>query len=540
MSLKVLDADLLLLNCRIIGGNQTHGSRGAVAVKYGRIAAVGNTRELSRMRAKRKIDLEGKSISPGFIDAHCHFILYCIALRMVDCRIPLDGDMNDVLGRISSLVSSIERGEWVKGWGFADYKAKQRRMPTRQELDLIAPDNPVVVIHTSWHTCVVNSRALALMGIDSSTPDPEGGCIERDVPTGEPNGILHETAMQSVSFDSLISKFVQLDSKEKMKSLRRGALEFSSYGITSICDAQVYPEFLTLFQEADACGVLKFRVQTMPFYNASSSLLESGLRGGFGSDRLSIGPIKILGDGSLSGRTAAVREPFNNGSVGILLQDQEKLNEIVACLYHQGQRISVHAIGDRAVEQALNAYESVGSASDLKDKRFRIEHAGILRPDLVKRMNENSIMVATQPRMLFEQGDSFLASCGEKRMSWVYPYRTLIDAGLHVAGSSDCPVVSANPLLGMRAAVTRKTEAGQTLAPNQILEPKKALKMFTEEAAYVLGMEDSIGTIAEGKLADLVVLSDDISNTSPDSWGEQVRVKMTIRGGEIVYQEEKM
>lgn len=533
-----IEVDLLLLGGRLLTTQGSDGPLDAMAIANGRILATGRAEAFRDLPARQTLHLEGKWLAPGFIDAHCHFILYCMALRLVDCRTPLDGDLSIVLEGVSQRAQVTPPGEWIKGWGFADYKVSQRRYPTRAELDEAAPRHPVAVVHASWHTAVLNSLALQRLGIDAQTPDPPGGEIERAPHSGEPTGLIHETAMQSVSFESMIAEFVSLPVAEQMAALQIGSDEFASYGLTSICDAMMYPSFFGIYQEASRRGVLKFRVQAMPFYDACQAYLDSGLTSGFGSDRLQVGPVKLLGDGSLSGRTAAVSQPFVGGSsLGVLIRDDPALQAIVRELDGSGQRISIHAIGDRAVSQVVAAYRHVIDPDRGNPKRHRLEHAGILSPELVDAMAELDIVVATQPRMLYEQGDGFYRSCGAARVPWVYPYRALIEAGLHVAGSSDCPVVSANPLLGMRAGVTRRTEAGEVLAPEQCLAPAQALHMWTTGAAYALGEEQLKGALRPGMLADIAVLSGDLLAEPPETWGEALRVVMTITGGDIVFQD---
>ncbi|MDY6877423.1 MAG: amidohydrolase [Chloroflexota bacterium] len=531
-----ISVDLLFLGGKVITGTSSSETFDAVAVKHGRIVAVGRANELGRLEARRKVHLDGQVLIPGLIDAHNHLSMYSVLLRYVDCRVPLNGDVSDLQEIIRLKVQETAPGEWIRGWGFADYKVKQHRFPTLRELDEVSPSNPVVVLHASGHSAVLNTLALEQLGIDEQTPDPPDGQIERDPQTGKPNGVLHEAAMQQFSFESMFREFVTLGPDEQIAVLQVGIEEYVKMGITTVCDAGCLPPLLSAYQEAERRGVLKCRVVAMPFYEWNEALLESGLRSGFGSERFKIGAIKLIGDGSLSGRTAAVSEPYQNtDGLGILYRDQEALDKIVQELDARGYQIAVHAIGDRAVEQVLLAYEKVIGRGNPNIRRHRMEHAGILNPDLLRFMADIDLVIATQPRMLYEQGDGFYRSCGEERIQWVYPYRAFIEKGLHVAGSSDCPVVSPDPILGMRDALLRQTEEGRVLAPAQRLDPEQALHMFTQDAAYSIFEEDNKGTIEEGKLADMIVLSGDPLTTPPETWEEQVQVEMTVVGGEIVY-----
>ncbi|MBC8443558.1 MAG: amidohydrolase [Deltaproteobacteria bacterium] len=476
-------------------------------------------------------------LAPGFIDAHNHLMDYAMRLRYLDCRLPLTRDIHDLLQRIEVKAGETPAGKWIKGWGFADYKVKQRRFPTLKELDAIAPANPVGIDHISGHSAVVNSKGLEQLGISLKTPDPAGGKIERDPQTGEPNGVLHETAMLSLSFESIIREFEELGIEKQLAAVQSGTEKSASLGIPTACDAMSKPELLSIYQAAARGGDLKCRVVAMPYYDWSMSLLASGLRSGFGSDMFKLGPMKLLGDGSLSGRTAAVSIPYENtNDTGILYRNQETLDQIVRNLHEKGFQISIHAIGDRAVMQVLKAYEIIIGPKGPNPMRHRIEHAGILNQEIMQRIADMDVVVAVQPRMLYEQGDGFYRSCGEERIKMVYPYRALIESGIHVAGSSDWPVVSPDPILGMRDAIMRMTEEGRVLAPAQCLEPQQVLDMYTREAAYSLFEEDEKGTIEEGKLADMVILSADPLTTPPETWSDQLCVEKTIVGGEIVYE----
>lgn len=530
------DADILFSGGKIITGTPERERVEALAIKDGRIMAVGKIDELDALQAECRVELDGKTLIPGLIDAHNHLSWYSQLLRYVDCRLPLNGEINTALERIRQRADDTPPGEWIRGWGYADYKIKQRRFPTLAEMDEASPSNPTIIIHTSGHTAVVNSRALNKMGIKENTPDPPGGMIERDPKTGKPNGILHETAMVQFSLESMFKEFLALDAEEKMSILERGSAEFARLGITTACDAATIPPLLTVYKETAQADRLNCRVLAMPFYEWSQSILKTGKPAGYDVEHFKVGPVKLLGDGSLSGRTAAVSQPYQgNDNYGILYRDQETLDDIVQKLDALGLQIAIHAIGDRAVEQVLHAYTKVIGKGNPNLKRHRMEHAGIVNPELLQLMADIDLVIATQPRMLYEQGDGFYRSCGEERIQWVYPYKAYIEKGLHVAGSSDCPVVSQNPILGMRDAMLRQTEEGRILAPDQRLSFDQALRMFTVEAAHSLFEENEKGTLEEGKYADMVVLSGDPSVLPASEWEGQLEVEMTVVGGKIVY-----
>jgi len=402
-------------------------------------------------------------------------------------------------------------------------------------LDEAAPDHPVVVIHVSGHHAAVNSAALEAFQISASTPDPPGGRIERDPASGEPTGVLHESAMHDLSFAGLVLEFLGLDVDSQLQRIEQGGREYLKCGITSVHDASCLPHILKLYREAERRGRLPVRLYPMPLLDWSRPLLEAGVCTGFGSDRLRVGPMKVKSDGSLSARTAAVSEPYlNTPGNGMLTMDQDRMNETVREIHEKGFQAAIHAIGDRAVEQVVTAYEQVIPRGGGNPMRHRIEHAGVLDPVLIQRIAERNLVVVTQPRFLFEQGDGFLASCGPERIRRVYPFRSLLESGVRVAGSSDCPVVSHEPLLGIRDAVMRRTEAGEVLAPDERLTSEQALRMFTIEAARASFEEDRKGSIRPGKLADMVVLDRDPLSVEPEQIGN-IRVRMTLLDGEVVY-----
>jgi predicted amidohydrolase YtcJ len=534
------EADLIFTGGKIITSVGESEPFDALAVKNGRILAVGTTAQLGELPAQRRVQLDGKSLIPGLIDAHNHLSWYSQLLRYVDCRVPLNGDISTLLERMRQRAGEIPRGEWVRGWGFADYKVRGHRFPSLAEMDEAVPHTPAIIVHASGHSAVVNSQALTMMDIHDHTPDPPGGKIERDPHTGKPNGVLHETAMVQFSLESVFIEFLALPPEQQISVLERGSAEFARLGITTACDAAVMPPLLAVYNATAQAGRLKCRVLGMPFYEWSKPILEKGRPDDYDTEYFKLGPVKLLGDGSLSGRTAAVSQPYQGThDTGILYRDQAALDQIVRQLDELDLQIAIHAIGDRAVEQVLLAYKKVIGKGKPNLKRHRMEHAGIVNPDLLQLMADIDLVIATQPRMLYEQGDGFYRSCGAERIHWVYPYKTYIEQGLHVAGSSDCPVVSQDPLLGMRDGILRQTEEGRILAPEQRLSFEQVLHMFTVEAAYSLFEENEKGTLEEGKLADLVVLSGDPKDIPAEQWADRLQVEMTVVGGEVVYESDR-
>lgn len=529
-------ADLLFLGGKIFTGKNADAQTEALAVKDGRILALGKDDELQSFAAQRIVHLNGKTLMPGFIDAHSHLSMYSILLTQLDCRHRLDDDISVILERIQEKARQTPAGEWIRGWGFADYRIKQRRYPTLAEMDEAALGHPLSILHASGHTVAVNSLLLKKLGIDENTPNPAGGSIERDPLTGKVNGVLHDAAAFSFSLGAMAYEFAKQPMEKQIEVLAIGSREYTRLGITTACDAMAAPQAFAAYQAADHAGKLSCRVIGLPPYDAAIKLNEINQLNRYNSNKVKVGPIKLLADGSLSGRTAAVFRPYESTSnTGLLYYEQESLDKIVAQLDGAGLRIATHTIGDRAIAQVLSAYEKVIGKHKPNLKRHRLEHVGITSPELIQQMVDLDIVIATQPRMLYEQGDGFARSCGPDRIESVYPYRTFIENGLHVGGSSDCPVVSPDPLLGMRDAILRQTEAGQILAPAQRLDPLQSIHMWLDGSAYALCEEHERGVLEIGKAADLVVLTGDLLQAPPEQWGEQIQVEMTVVGGEIVH-----
>ena len=362
---------------------------------------------------------------------------------------------------------------------------RERRAPTIDELDRACPDRPLALLHVNGHTAQLNRAGLRAAGIDS------------------PTGILHERAMQPWSLAAMARELLALPIDEQVATIEQGAASFAAMGITTTCDAMTSPAHIDLYREVARRDRLPLNVVAMPFVDWSAPLPAAERRG-----RVRVGAAKLFADGSLSGCTAAVGEPYaGTHDHGTLHHTQDEVDAIVRALDERGHQIAIHAIGDRAIAQALRALAPFTRGGN--PRRHRLEHVGIVTPAIVDELARQQIVIATQPRMLFEQGDAFARACGD-RIDRIYPYRTLIDRGLCVAGSSDCPVVSADPILGMRGAIDRTTEEGLVLGPNERLDATAARRMWTEHAAYSLFMERDRGAIAVGMAADLVVLDGEV------------------------------
>jgi predicted amidohydrolase YtcJ len=294
---------------------------------------------------------------------------------------------------------------------------------------------------------------------------------------------------------------------------------------------------LDLYIKADLCGAIGQKVFIFPDAEAAERLLACGLTTGFGSGRTIIGPAKIIADGAIGGQTAAIKEPYvGTENYGILYYNQSDLDNMVTHLNENGYQIAIHAIGDRAVEQVVNAYALVIDKQKGNFKRHRMEHGSVQKPDLIRKIAELDIPVVVQPRALVELGDGVIRSYGADRLPLFCPYRSFMDAGIKVAGSADAPIFDLSAIKAMAASIVRKTETGSEITPEEALTPDQAVAMYSVNGAYALGKETQFGMIEEGKDADLVVLSHQLSKMPAENWAERILVEMTIANGKIIYQ----
>ncbi len=527
--------DTLFVNGTVVTMNPVHPEASAVLVRGERVVAVGQDEEMRALAAPgaRVADLAGQTLVPGFNEAHNHMLGFGQALGQVDCKAPGCGSIAEMQRRIAERAATTPHGAWIQGRGYDDQSLAERRHPTRADLDAAAPDHPVVIVNASGHLCVANSRALGLAQITATTQPPEGGGIVHDE-HGEPTGLLLETAQ------SLVTSLIPPPTEDDLvDALRRCARAYMAAGITSSADASVHTaEQFRAFQRAATDGTNPLRTTLMLREHLMPHLVAVGARTGFGSDRLRCGPIKLFIDGSLIGRTAAVTKPFlhdpDPNNLGLTMMAEDVFQGYVMEAHAAGWQVAVHAIGDRGIEMVLDAYARALAAHPRADHRHRIEHCGILRPDLIGRIREMGVLVVTQPIFITEYGDSFMRHLGEDRAMLTYPFRSLLDAGIRMVFSSDCPVSAFEPLKSIQVAVTERTGSGAEYAPNERITVDEALYAYTIAGAFATFEEHVKGAVAPGMLADFAVLARDPRAVPPDEIAA-IPVAMTWIGGEVVY-----
>ena len=531
-----MNADLVLLNGTIITVDERLPDVSGVAVLNGRIAFAGSE-EAARGAIgpeTRVVDLEGRALLPGFNDNHNHPMSFGQALSEIDASPMAAPTLAALQSAFREAANRSERPvDWLVARGYDDTRLDIHRHPTRYELDEATGGRPAILVRTCGHLCVANSAALSLAGVNGQTPDPVGGKIDRD-DSGEPIGLLRETAQK------LVRDLIPEPTVDQIKEhLRLAGRRFLSYGITSVGEAAISKSSqLAAYQELARDGELPIRTFTMMLIDDTlESMTALGLKTGFGDDWLRIGPAKVFQDGSGGGRTAAMTVDYRNdpGNRGITIYDQPGLNERFTRANAAGFQMAAHAIGDLAITMILDAYETALTAHPRADARPRIEHCGMCTPEHLARMRRLGVIAIPQPSFIYYLGDSYIENFTPEQLSLSYPGRSWFDHGIVAAGSSDVPVVSADPFVNLRSAVTRLTQDGQKMGPEQGVTIDEAIRMFTINGAYASFEERIKGSITPGKLADLVVLDRDPRTVAPEQL-HTLRTEMTVIEGKVVFE----
>jgi predicted amidohydrolase YtcJ len=508
----------------------------AVAVGRGRIRAVGSAADIRALAGPgtREVALRGRSLLPGFIDAHCHLTGLGMAMVSIDCKALGMQSIEALQKAVYERAATQPPGTWIRGRGYDQTRLREGRHPNRDDWDAVAPDHPVIFTRTCGHIASVNSRALMAAGITDRTPDPTGGRYDRDA--GRNLGVAYETAQTPLQMAALPT------AEEFGAALMRASAAYLAAGCTSVHDAGglVGPAFGPC-QDLVEAGRLKLRIYAFATVNSLQhpvmGVLGAGLRSRLGDERLRLGAFKVMTDGSSSGPTAATRQPYTSNSqdCGILYWDQQGLDDLLGRAHRQGFQCTVHAVGDRAIEQTLNALARAQRECPRDGLRHRIEHCAICPPDLRDRVRAQHIVPAMQPAFFWEFGDGYIQNYGRPRADTMFPVKSLIAAGVPVAGSSDAPVTHYAPLFGIEQALTRKTMAGDVCGPDECLDLTTAIRMHTINGAFASFEEGFKGSLEVGKAADLVILADDLSRV-PVEQLRHVDVAMTVIGGEVVYE----
>jgi predicted amidohydrolase YtcJ len=529
-------ADLIFVGGRVHAVDATNAVVPALAVSGGRILAAGGDAEMRALAGPgaRVIELRGRSLLPGFVDSHCHLASLGMAQASIDCKAGGMQSIRALQEAVRARAASQPPGTWIRGRGYDQSRLAEKRHPNRLDWDVVAPEHPVIFTRTCGHIASVNGRALALAGITDATPDPAGGRYDRD--GGKNLGVAYETAQTPLQVAALPSR------DDFRTALLRADEAYIKAGGTSVHDAGglVGPAFVPA-QELHAAGRLRIRIYAFATVNSRQhplmGLLGTGVHTGLGDARLQLGAFKVMTDGSSSGPTAATRDPYTSNchDCGILYWSQEDLDDLIGQAHRQGFQCTVHAVGDRAIEQTLNAMDRAQREFPREGLRHRIEHCGICPPDLRARVKAQRILPIMQPAFFWEFGDGYIANYGQPRADTMFPAKSLLAAGVPVVGSSDAPVTHYAPLFGIEQALTRATSDGQVCGPDERVDLTTAIRMHTINGAFASFEERIKGSLEPGKLADLVVLGDDIARV-PVKDLRHLPVAMTVVEGRVVHE----
>lgn len=531
--IKDESADIVFLNGKIYTLDENNPLAEALAVKGDKIVFTGSNEKVKEKIGKETlvVDLEGKTVIPGLIDAHVHFFSYGSSLK--ELNFVGTKSISEILEIVKRNLPNYKKGEWITGHGWDHEDWEKKEFPTYKEISEITPDNPVYFTRVDGHAGWANKKAMEIAGITKETKDPPGGKIIRDE-RGEPTGVFIDTAQ------NLIEKHIPPRSHDwKKDAILRAQEECIKLGLTEVHEAGTPEDILDIYRELLREGKLKIRIYAMlsgeehfKKYMGKPPVIREG-------GKLTVRAVKLFMDGALGSRGAFLFEPYSDDpeNYGLLLMDENRLYEITKSALKSGYQVCVHAIGDKANYLALNAFEKAIKETGIKDHRLRIEHAQVLRPEDMHRFSELGVIPSMQPT--HATSDMYWAEkrLGVERAKGAYAWKSIMKKGAKIAGGSDFPVENPNPLWGFFSAITRYDHNGWPEGgwhPEEKMTREEALRCFTVNAAYSAFEENIKGTLKPGMLADFVVLSKDIM-TIPEMDILKTEVLMTVIGGEIVY-----
>lgn len=541
--------NLILINGKVYTMDPSKSAAEAVAVDDGRFTKVGSNEEVLKLKTDDTtvVDLKGKLLLPGFNDSHMHLLNFGISLRMValnDCK-----SIEDIIEKVRAFINSkdIKKGTWIQGRGWNhDYFTTDKRFPTRYDLDRISDEYPIALSRACGHICSVNSKALEMMGVTKDTSQVEGGRFDIDE-NGEPLGIFREKAL------SLVYDAIPEPGLDEIKSMLKEAAAYAnSKGLTSVQtdDFENVPNHnfkmvIDAYEEIKKDGDMTLRVYEqclLPNIGLLKDFLNEGYGTLWGDEYFKLGPLKLLSDGSLGARTAALCRPYSDDPTtsGILVFTQEQINELVETAHNAGMHVAIHCIGDKAMYMAFDAIEKTLKENPREDHRHSIVHCQITDEALLRKFKELNVIAHVQPIFLHYDLHMVEDRIGKERANKTYAFKTMIDSGVHVGIGTDCPVEALDVMPSIYCAVNRKDLNGYPEGgwlPEEKLSVEETVYSYTMGGAYASFEENIKGSITEGKLADMVVLNSDIFEIAPDMI-KDVAVDMTFVGGRVVYRRE--
>jgi predicted amidohydrolase YtcJ len=533
-------AEQLYTNGRVLTCDPARPYADAVAVRDGRIVAVGDEAEAraSLGDGARSVDLGGRTMVPGFIDAHNHMACTAETFFAVDGSPRSVSSIAELVAAVAAAAQGTPSGAWIRGFGMDWTRFAEGRRPTRWDLDEAAGEHPVVILHVSGHYALVNSRALADRGMTDAASDPPGGSMERDA-SGRLTGLLLDSATNLVLQSSVDicghgpNIHTAIETDELARMIGEASRRYLAAGLTTICDPQVTSREMQAYRLARSAGELGVRTVMLPLSHQLDEYLSIGLVGPMGDDDLRIGGMKFYTDGAITGGTAVFSQPMGSRGqyAGTLYHEPAELADLLRRAAGAGWQLAIHTMGDRAMGIMLDGVEAAMAAGPDGDLRHRIEHGTWPTPEQLARIARLGMVPVTQPGSIAELGDIWRDHLGD-RVHHAMPLRDQLELGIRPAISSDAFVQSYRPLDTIAAAVQRVTPSGVRIGPDQELTVEEALAAHTINAARAIHMDDRIGSIEAGKLADLTVLDGDLLGTSTEGL-RQLPVWMTAVQGEV-------
>jgi predicted amidohydrolase YtcJ len=525
----------LVVYGRVWTGDSVRPWAGAVAISGDTVVAVGDSAEIARLAGPRTRVLSNGTamVVPGFMDEHVHFTDGGFQLASVDLR-PANSPQ-EFVARLKAYALERQPGEWILGGDWDHERWPGAPLPRREWIDSVTPNNPVFVNRLDGHMGLANSAALRAARITRATRDIPGGVIVRDPRTGEPTGILKDAAMGPVQ-----QAIPEPTAAERDAALRRALAYAASKGVTAFAHVSVAPADLGTYLRAKRAGALTARAALYFPLDTWRQVADTIAKIGRGDDWVWIGGVKGYVDGSLGSTTALFYAPYNDDPTtsGVLVTPEDSLRAWIGAADSAGLQVAVHAIGERANGLLLDIYDSVAKAHGPRDRRFRIEHAQHLRRQDIDRIARSGDIASMQPYHAIDDGRWAEKRIGPERIKTTYAFRSLLDRHAHVAFGSDWTVAPIDPLLGIYAAVTRRTLDGKHpggWVPEQKITVEEALHAYTAEAAYGVFAERTRGRLSPGYKADLVLLDQDLTRIPPEAI-ERAKVRVTVVGGRVVYQ----
>lgn len=528
-------ADLLLKGGKIITMDEVESTAQAVAVKYGKIIALGKDGDLKAWigPSTKVIELKGRVVIPGLMDSHSHMADEGAGrLRFVDLSQEVGvRSIKDIQERLADRAKKTPDGAWIFGYQEDDSKLAEKRHPTRWELDVASKHHPISISTVGGHFSILNSKAYEMAGVTKETPDPVGGRFDRDA-EGEITGGAHEKAI-----DLIIPREAQEPTAEQSSLGAKSILgDCASVGLTCVYDLVDKHQIRALI-DLNTKGELPIRMRMDANIDLFPELNATGIHQMFGDDMLRLCGLKFFFDGAISARTAAVTEPYCDkpGFYGVMSTTREIAEDILGKAYAAGYRLSCHANGDRAIAMYLDIMEKLQAKYPREDPRNRDIHCTVITKELVAKIKKLGILPTIFGPYPYYHGDKLLVPFGDERLERMFAARTFLDEGIKLAAHSDHPCAPFPPLMAIHAMVNRMTKAGKPIGRSQRITVMEALRLYTINSAYQSFDEDRLGSIEEGKLADFVVLGRDIL-TVPDEEIKDIPVDATIVSGKIVYE----